>query len=126
MKFKVLVKTSLEDAPKDHEMSAAVILAYHFKADVVFLRPEKKKTPDIEVNGVKWEIKSPKGDSKKTIENNLRLARKQSRNIVIDLGRSKMHATRAAARAKFYMRTEAHNIRCLKIITKAHKILDIL
>jgi len=125
-KYNVIVQTDLVDVPKEHELSAALILAYHFKTDVTFLRPETKKTPDIDVNGTKWEIKSPRGDAKKTIENNLRTARKQSENIVIDLARSKMHYTRVIARSKFYIRTEAHNIKHLKIITKTQKIIDIL
>lgn len=70
-------------------MAAAIILAEHFGCNVKFLRPELDKTPDIEARGVRWEIKSPTGDSKKTIENNLRTARKQSKNIVIDLSRCK-------------------------------------
>ena len=125
-KYDVIIKTDLLDEPKDHEMSAAIILAYHFKTDVIFLRPERRKTPDIDVNGTRWEIKSPKGNAKKTIENNLRLARKQSSHIVIDLARSKMHSTRAVSRAKFYIQTEAHHIKRLKIITKTHQIIDIL
>lgn len=52
-KYEVIVKTDLVDLPKDHELSAALILAYHFKTDVIFLRPETKKTPDIDVNGTK-------------------------------------------------------------------------
>ena len=89
-------------------------------------RPETKKTPDIDVNGTRWEIKSPRGNAKKTIENDLRTARKQSENIVIDLARSKMRYTRVIARSKFYIRTEAHDIKHLKIITKTQKIIDIL
>jgi hypothetical protein len=125
-KYQVIVQTDLVDIPKEHELSAALILAYHFKTDVVFLRPETKKTPDIELNGTKWEIKSPRGNSKKSVENNLRTARKQSENIVLDLARSKMHYTRVIARSKFYIRTEAHNVKHLKIITKTQKIIDIL
>ncbi len=125
-KYEVIVRTDPEDSPKDHEMSAAVLLAYHFRSDVVFLRPERKKTPDIDVKGTKWEIKSPKGGSKKTIENNLRQARKQSNRIVIDLRRGKLHQIRAMARIRFYLGTEAHTIKQLKIITKARKIIDIL
>lgn len=125
-KYTVVVQTNVSDVPKDHELSAALILAYHFKTDVIFLRPDKKKTPDIEVDGKKWEIKSPKGNAKKTIENNLRTARKQSENIVLDLTRSKMHNAQAVARAQFYIRTEAHTIKRLKIITKHRKIIDIL
>ena len=70
MKYQVIISTDLQDRPKDQELSAALILAEYFKSDVIFLRPQKDKTPDIDIGGVHWEIKSPKGDGKKTIENN--------------------------------------------------------
>lgn len=111
---------------KGHELSAALTLAYHFKTDVIFLRPETKKTPDIEVDGTKWEIKSPRGDGKKTIDNNLRSARQQSHNIVLDLRRAKMHQSKAEARVRYYLANGPHNIRRLKIITKHRKVIDIL
>ena len=125
-KYEVIVKTDPVDAPKEHEMSAAVILAYHFKTDIIFLRPETKKTPDIDVNGTKWEIKSPKGSGKKTIDNNLRTARKQSRHIVLDLRRAKLHQSKAEARIRHYLIAGPHKIKRLKIITKNSKIIDIL
>lgn len=125
-KYKVIVKTDPQDYPKEHEMSAAILLAYHFKSDIIFLRPESKRTPDIEVNDAKWEIKSPTGGGKKTIENNLRLARKQSQFIVLDLRRCKLHQARAISRIKFYLATNAHNIKKLKIISKSQKVIDIL
>jgi len=125
-KYEVIVKTNPQDTPKEHEMSAAIILAYHFKADVVFLRPERKRTPDIDVNGTKWEIKSPKGNSKRTIDNNLRTARKQSRNIVLDLRRAKLHQNKAIVRIRYYLSVGPHNIKSLKIITKTRKVIDIL
>jgi hypothetical protein len=125
-KYNVIVHTDLVDAPKDHELSAALILAYHFKTDVLFLRPEQKKTPDIDINGTKWEIKSPTGNGKKTIDNNLRAAHKQSRNIVLDLRRVKLHQTRALARINYYLSAGPHKIQHLKIITKTRKVIDIL
>ena len=125
-KYEVIVRTDPEDSPKDHEMSAAVLLAYHFKSDVIFLRPERKKTPDIDVRGVKWEIKSPKGDGRKTIDNNLRTARKQSHSIVIDLRRAKLHQKKAEARIRYYLVSGPHEIERLKIIAKHRKIIDIL
>jgi len=125
-KYEVIVKTNPVDAPKDHEMTAAIIMAYHFNTSVVFLRPESKKTPDIDVNGTKWEIKSPKGNAKKTIDNNLRTARKQSRYIVIDLRRTKLHQSKAEARIRHYLVSGPHKINGLKVITKTRKIIDIL
>jgi hypothetical protein len=58
-KYEVIVKTDLKDRPKDHELSAALILAHYFKSDVIFLRPQIDKTPDIEENGRKWECQAP-------------------------------------------------------------------
>lgn len=124
-RYEVIIKTKPDDAPREHELSAALILAYHFKTDVIFIRPETKKTPDLEINGVKWEIKSPKGGAKKTIENNLRAARKQSFNIVLDLRRTKLHQSKAEARVRFYLVSAPGNIKRLILITKTHKIIDI-
>jgi len=73
-----------------HEKLTADYLAEKLYKDVTFLVPDRRrgaKTPDILMDGVKWEIKCPKGRSSRTIENNLRAALKQSRNIVIDLRR---------------------------------------
>lgn len=60
-----------------HEKIAADFLAVHAGSDVTFLVPNRQKgqkTPDIEMDGKSWEIKSPKGKSSRTIENNLRSA----------------------------------------------------
>ena len=125
MKYQVIIKTDLTNRPEDHELSAALILADYFKTDVVFLRPESRKTPDIEVDGIKWEIKSPKGNSKKTIENNLRSARRQSQNIVVDLRRVKLHQQRVASRISFFL-SGPHRFRRVIAITKTGKIIEIL
>jgi hypothetical protein len=127
MKYEVIIKTSLQDRPKDHELSAALILAYYFKSDVSFLRPQVDKTPDIEVvtTGLRWEIKSPGGNGKKTIDNNFRTARKQSRNIIIDLRRIKMHKNKVTARISFFLSTP-HRFKKVLIITKDRKVVEIL
>lgn len=126
MKYKVIVKTSLKDRPEDHELSAALILAAYFKTDVVFLRPESRKTPDIDVSGMRWEVKSPKGDGKKTIDNNLRTARKQSHNVLLDLRRTKMHQRKAIARIHFYLTAGPYRFKRLFVITKSDAIIEIL
>ncbi len=73
-----------------HEKIAADFLACEISHDVTFLVPDRSKgakTPDIEMDGLRWEIKSPTGKSSRTIENNLRNALRQSPNIVLDLRR---------------------------------------
>jgi len=126
VKYEVIVKTALQDRPEDHELSAALILASYFKTDVVFLRPESRKTPDIEANGVKWEIKSPRGNGKKTIDNNFRTARKQSHNIVLDLRRIKLHQQKALSRINFYLSAGPHGFRKMLVINKTGKVVEIL
>ncbi len=125
MKYDVIIKPSFKDWPEDHELSAALILAAYFKTDVEFLRPQTRRTPDIEINGIRWEIKSPRGKGKKTIENNLRDARRQSRNIVVDLRRIKLHQQTAVARINYYI-SGPHRLRKILVITKAKKVIEIL
>ena len=125
MKYEVIIKTNLEDRPEDHELSAALILATHFKTDVIFLRPEFRKTPDIEIKGRRWEIKSPRGNSKKTIENNLRTARNQSKNIILDLRRVKLHQQKAISRMNFFL-SGPHRFKKMLVITKTGKVIEIL
>lgn len=124
-KYEVIVKTSAEDAPEKHEMSAAIILAYYFKTDVIFLRPQRARTPDVDVNGTKWEIKSPLGNGKRTIDNNFSEARGQSKNIVIDLRRIKMHQAKASARIRHYLSTP-HHFKQVLVITKSKNVVVIL
>ena len=124
-KYEVIVKTSAEDAPEKHEMSAAIILAYHFKSDVIFLHRQHARTPDIDVNGTKWEIKSPLGNGKRTIDNNFSEARGQSKNIVIDLRRIKMHQAKANARIRHYLSTP-HRFKQVLVITKSKNVVVIL
>ena len=77
-----------------HEIDVANILARHYHTTVEFLVPiddYKRKTPDIIMHGVEWEIKCPTGNSKSTIRNQFRRASKQSKNIVIDIRRIKLN-----------------------------------
>lgn len=73
-----------------HEKIAVDFLAINTGNDITFLLPNRqagKKTPDIEMAGERWEIKSPKGKSSRTIENNIRQALRQSPHIILDLRR---------------------------------------
>jgi len=72
--------------PERHELeTAAVFLAQGY--DVQFIVPSRtkgSKTPDVMIDGVLWEMKSPVGSGKKTIEKQLQRAGKQSKNIIFD------------------------------------------
>lgn len=113
--------------PRDHEASAAKVLARYFKSDIVFIRRASSRTPDLYIlkTNVRWELKSPTGNSKHTIQNNLREANNQSENIVIDLSRSKMQNEKALSRAKEFFRNEHSRIKRIKIITREKNVIDV-
>lgn len=122
----VIVKTDIADRPEDHELSAALILANHFKTNVIFLRPQKSRTPDIRIRRELWEIKSPRGDGKRTIDNNFRTARTQSHNIIIDLRRIKMNTRKAISRINHYLSAGSHGFKKVLIIDKKGNVIEVL
>lgn len=71
------------------EMVVATVLSWSGD-DIKFLLEGGKSTPDIEYRGMFWEIKSLRGNSRHTVENNIRLVLLQSPNIVVDLQLTKM------------------------------------
>ena len=112
--------------PESHEVSASRILANYFKTDVYFVkRSSNIKTADIKIGNIYWEIKSPKGDGKRTIQNNLRVADGQSPNLIVDMRRSKMHIRRAEGRIRQFL-TEGHTkFKRVLLIKKDEKIVVI-
>lgn len=72
--------------PELHELeTAAAFLAQGF--DVEFIVPSRtkgSKTPDVMIDGMLWEMKSPTGHGKKTVEKQLQRAGRQSKNIIFD------------------------------------------
>jgi len=93
----VVIPASHPNPPEPHEIDTAWTLARHFRCTVEFLIPADdymRKTADIIMLGVEWEIKSPIGNSKATIENQFRRASKQSKYIVIDTRRTTLDCDR--------------------------------
>ena len=124
MRFKIIVEANNSDPPQAHELAAAIIMTEHFKSDVAFIRPASYRTPDIEINQIRWELKSPMGSSARTVENNMRTARKQSKNLIIDLRRIKMHQRRAVSRINFFL-SRPNQFERVIVITKSKKIIEI-
>ena len=89
----VIIPAGYPNKPEKHELDAARLLARHFSCIVEFIIPSvdyKRKTADITMLGVPWEMKSPIGASRNTIEKQLRRASKQSKNIIIDTRRTSL------------------------------------
>ena len=93
----VIIPVGHPNPPEPHEMDAAMILARHYQATIEFLAPVddfKRKTADVKMLGVIWEIKCPKGASKSTIGTQFSRASRQSKNIVLDTRRTKLEYER--------------------------------
>ena len=91
-KYNVVIPSDMKPYPEPHEISAAAILAAHFKTDVHFIRRiVNAKSADVLISGIIFEIKSPTGKGKRNIQHTLSDALKQSNNIVFDARRSKLH-----------------------------------
>lgn len=94
----------------------------------VALIPKSNKygehSPDIEIEGLSWEMKCPKGDGKYLIANTIQRAVKQSKNVVIDLRRAKRHQTKCLneIRKEF---ERSGSLKRLKVITKTGKLLEL-
>ena len=94
--------------------------------DVELIPPSnspKAKTPDFLMNGVAWEMKSPQGKSKTSLEHIIKKATKQSENIIIDLSHSKLQENDALKEIKKRF-LQINSCRRLKIITKNRKLLE--
>lgn len=123
-KYNIIIPVGMKPRPKIHEETAADILANHFKSDVYFIETASQGTPDVSIDGIKWEIKSPIGISANNIRKNMREAGNQSLNVVIDLRRSKLHQTRAVGYINQYMYT-SKKLKQVIVITKSKKILTV-
>ncbi|MBR1628806.1 MAG: hypothetical protein IJ679_06025 [Lachnospiraceae bacterium] len=81
--------SQLQTPPQKHELATARFFA-NLGKDVVFIVPSnipEVYRPDILMDDIEWEIKSPIGKSRRTIEKNFHKAALQSKNIIFDLRR---------------------------------------
>ncbi len=123
-----IIDIHFEDSaePEPHEIHTALFLRKQGR-HVTFLAPKNQagvRTPDIIMDGLRWEIKSPQNAGARTIEHAVRSASKQSENIIIDLRRSKLKTERALTQIIFHT-IKRTNIKKLFVITKSGKQIDI-
>lgn len=69
------------------------------------------------MDGQEWEMKSPTGKSKNTVERSFRKAAKQSANIIIDLRRLSMDQEKVLESCEKLFNA-SNRVRKMKIITK--------
>lgn len=117
--------SGLNTVPEQHEFEVAKYFASLGK-DVKFLRPSQipnTHTPDILMDGLEWEIKSPIGNSKRTIEANFRQAVKQSHYIIFDLRRIKVPEKQCLAQLEKEFSVRQY-VKRLLVIRKSGELLE--
>lgn len=83
-----------------------------------------KRSPDIRMLGLFWEMKAPKGEGKSLMKNTLQKAARQAENVIVDLRRTKRYQTKCLVELEKEFKISAR-IRWLKIITKSGEMLDL-
>ena len=96
--------------------------------DVEFSRRtwgERVTSPDVVINGVMWEMKSPLASDRKAIERNLRKACKQSSSVIFDSQRMKGASDAEVERELRNLRRRIKGIRRLWFVTRNRVLVDI-
>ncbi len=109
------------------EMRTIYALWKYAKTDIEVLSPgniKGFKTPDITMNGLKWEIKNPKGTGKYVISRNMYTASKQSPNIVLDLRRMQGSYRQYMPQIEREFKANPRAKRLL-VVTKAQTIIEL-
>lgn len=119
---KVIVPANANPWP--HEQRVAKILALAGHA-VEFIPESNIKTADILLDGVEFEIKSPKSANANSLEHILKKAVKQSCNIIIDTSRMKNIRDDNTRRFLVNQARLRKQIKKLIMITKQGQIIDV-
>ena len=122
---KVIKTSGLNVWPHEQIMADILAEAGH---TVEFVKPVDKKgnhTPDILLDGKKWEMKSPRASNIKAVERNLKTAKWQSDKIVFASRRMKGIPDKAIERELYCRIKEINKITQIKFINRHRKIIDI-
>jgi hypothetical protein len=110
-----------------HELRTVVFLSEKCGYNIELLPPSQRKgdkTPDMIMNGLKWEMKAPRGKGRWLIENTLQKSVKQSPNVIIDLTRIKIKQERCLPEIEKQF-ARSRGLKQLVVITKSRRIIDL-
>ncbi len=82
-------------------------------------------SPDVVINGVMWEMKSPLASDRKAIERNLRKACRQSANVVFDSQRMKGASDAEIERELRRLRRHVRAVKRLRFVNRRREVVDI-
>jgi len=123
----VIIPNGHPNPPTPNEMDVALVLSRHYQTTVEFIVPVddyKRKSADVLMQDVVWEIKCPAGASKSTIRNQFRRASKQSKCIIIDTRRTKLKYQNIEKSVLFEIKERPY-IKKVILIDKSEKVIEI-
>lgn len=112
---------------ESHEILVAELLAKYFNKTVKVLEPRngyKQKTPDFRIENEYYELKTPKGKSARTIQQTLRTATKQAKNIIISSYKFPYNEITLLNRLQHELKYNK-NIKTLLLLTKNNEIINL-
>ena len=109
--------------PWPHELRVANILAMAGHS-VEFIPKSNIKTADLYIDGIKFEVNSPRSVKTNSLEHILKKAQKQSCNVIIDASRIKSGNFNMSRFLTRQLRSR-RGIKKLVLITKQGKIIDV-
>lgn len=119
---KIIIPAGVKPWP--HELRTAEILAMA-GYNVRFIRESNLHTADVLLNGIEFEIKSPKSANANSLEHLLKKALKQSSNIIIDTSRMKNSRDNNVKKFLISQAKSRKQIKKLIMVTKRGQIIDI-
>ena len=126
--FRIIRPVGLKPKPDQYEERIAEICADLFQSDIEFVVRGSASSPDIKVLklGQYWEIKNIRSVGKHAVEDNLRKASKQARNVIISLLKTQSSdSRRVESRIRSILATKRMPIERVILITKTGKAIDI-
>ena len=123
----MIIPVGHPNPPESHELGVAMVLADHYQTSVEFLVPiddYKRKTADIVMLGVEWEIKCPTGKSKYTIQEQFRRASKQALNIIIDTRRTTLD-DKFIEKMVIFERKKRPYLKRIVVIDKSENVIEV-
>ena len=82
MSYCVCIHPEMDYDPYPHEMFAARVMSKYFRANVTFVKKNNTaKSADLKIKNQIWEIKSPTGNSKRTMLRRLNVELRKANNI---------------------------------------------
>lgn len=122
LKGKIIIPANANPWPHEQRVAKVLSLAGH---TVEFLPKLNTKTADILLDGVEFEIKSPRSNNANSLEHTLKKAIKQSYNIIIDTARMKNARNNNVQKFLITQVCIRKQIKRLLMVTKQGQIIDI-